>query len=431
MRAGAVVALVSDAGMPLVSDPGFVLVRACVAAGLGGRGAARPSAALRALVASALPADRWRFVGFLPRKRGELERRCSTRPRRWSRSSRRAGWPRRSQALADLDPERPVAVCRELTKLHEEVVRGTAAELAARYAGQPPRGEVVLVVGAAPAGRRPISQRPRSTRAAAGRGRRQAAPGRAVVAELTGVSANALYRALTDDASTRSARRRDPRTASAADSLSSRHGLLHHHRRSTTSTAQPHLGHAYETIAADVLARHMRQRGEDVFFLTGTDEHGEPVADAAEAQGIEPQELADRNAERFKALMPQLNVSNDFFIRTTDEQHKRRGPGGAPARPRQRPHLQGPLRGLVLPPLRRLQGRERDPRGQPLPDPRDPADARAGGELVLPPVDASRSRSSACTPSTRDFVMPLAPLQRGPRRSSPRASRTSRSPARA
>ncbi len=88
--------------------------------------------------------------------------------------------------------------------------------------------------------------------------------------------------------------------------------------------AQPHLGHAYTTIAADVLARHMRQRGEDVFFLTGTDEHGEPVADAAHAQGVTPQELADRNAERFKALAPVLGASNDFFIRTTDEEHKRR-----------------------------------------------------------------------------------------------------------
>jgi methionyl-tRNA synthetase len=86
--------------------------------------------------------------------------------------------------------------------------------------------------------------------------------------------------------------------------------------------AAPHLGHAYTTIAADVMARHHRQRGEDVFFLTGTDEHGEPVADAAHALGVEPQELADRNAERFKALAPQLEVSNDFFIRTTDPQHE-------------------------------------------------------------------------------------------------------------
>jgi len=86
--------------------------------------------------------------------------------------------------------------------------------------------------------------------------------------------------------------------------------------------AAPHLGHAYTTIAADVMARHHRQREEEVFFLTGTDEHGEPVADAAHALGIEPQELADRNAERFKALAPQLQVSNDFFIRTTDPEHE-------------------------------------------------------------------------------------------------------------
>jgi methionyl-tRNA synthetase len=85
--------------------------------------------------------------------------------------------------------------------------------------------------------------------------------------------------------------------------------------------AAPHLGHAYTTIAADVLARHMRQRGEDVFFLTGTDEHGEPVAQAAEKQGVAPKELADRNAARFEALMPQLDVTNDFFIRTSDPRH--------------------------------------------------------------------------------------------------------------
>ena len=88
--------------------------------------------------------------------------------------------------------------------------------------------------------------------------------------------------------------------------------------------AQPHLGHAYTTIAADVLARHMRQRGEDVFFLTGTDEHGEPVALAAEREGVTPKELADRNAARFEALMPQLEASNDFFIRTSDPRHGER-----------------------------------------------------------------------------------------------------------
>ncbi len=87
---------------------------------------------------------------------------------------------------------------------------------------------------------------------------------------------------------------------------------------------EPHLGHAYTTIAADVLARHMRQRGEDVFFLTGTDEHGEPVAQAAEALGITPRELGDRNAIRFRELAERLNVTNDFFIRTTDPEHMAR-----------------------------------------------------------------------------------------------------------
>src|SRR3712207_5996600 len=88
--------------------------------------------------------------------------------------------------------------------------------------------------------------------------------------------------------------------------------------------ASPHLGHAYSTIGADILARHMRQRGEEVFFLTGTDEHGEPVAQAAEREGVGPRELADRNAERFRSLMPQIHVSNDFFIRTSDPRHHER-----------------------------------------------------------------------------------------------------------
>jgi methionyl-tRNA synthetase len=86
--------------------------------------------------------------------------------------------------------------------------------------------------------------------------------------------------------------------------------------------AAPHLGHAYTTIAADALARHHRQRGEEVFFLTGTDEHGEPVADAAHALGLEPKQLADRNAERFRSLAPRLEASNDFFIRTSDPEHE-------------------------------------------------------------------------------------------------------------
>ena len=86
--------------------------------------------------------------------------------------------------------------------------------------------------------------------------------------------------------------------------------------------AEPHLGHAYSTMAADVLARHHRQRGEDVFFLTGTDEHGEPVENAAKKAGVTPQELADTNAAKFEGLMPTIGATHDFFIRTSDPRHE-------------------------------------------------------------------------------------------------------------
>ena len=85
---------------------------------------------------------------------------------------------------------------------------------------------------------------------------------------------------------------------------------------------EPHLGHAYTTIAADILARHHRQLGDDVFFLTGTDEHGNKVAQAAEARGLTPREHVDALAPRFREMTLQVNASNDFFIRTTDPQHE-------------------------------------------------------------------------------------------------------------
>jgi 16S rRNA (cytidine1402-2'-O)-methyltransferase len=196
MRAGEVVALVSDAGMPLVSDPGFVLVQACVAAGLAVEVLPGPSAALAALVASALPADTWRFVGFLPRKRGELETALRVPETLVGFES-----PRRVGAtlavLAELDGDRPVAVCRELTKIHEEVVRGSARELAERYAAEDVRGEVVLVIGPAPAEAAALEAGVGALRRLVEAGAR-ARPAAGVVAELTGLSANALYRALTE-----------------------------------------------------------------------------------------------------------------------------------------------------------------------------------------------------------------------------------------
>ncbi|MGI8659719.1 MAG: 16S rRNA (cytidine(1402)-2'-O)-methyltransferase [Thermoleophilaceae bacterium] len=197
MQAGDTVALVSDAGMPLVSDPGYVLVRACVAAGLAVDVLPGPSAALAALVASALPADRWRFAGFLPRKRGELERVLGEPGGTLIAFESARRLPATLALLASLEPEREAAVCRELTKVHEEVVRGSAAELAERYRGSPPKGEFVLVLGpaaeaAAGADRAGLEALRRLVEAGA---KPRVAAG--VVAELTGASANELYRALT------------------------------------------------------------------------------------------------------------------------------------------------------------------------------------------------------------------------------------------
>ncbi len=198
MREGQVVALVSDAGMPLVSDPGYVLVRACVGAGLPVEVLPGPSAAITALVASGLPADEWRFAGFLPRKKGELRRTLSEPGGTLVAFESPWRLPATLALLAELDPDRQAAVCRELTKAHEEVVRGSAAELAERYAGRPPKGEVVLVLAPfVPSGSSDSAALNALGRLVeAGARPRKAA---AVVAELTGESANALYRGLTAD----------------------------------------------------------------------------------------------------------------------------------------------------------------------------------------------------------------------------------------
>ena len=83
----------------------------------------------------------------------------------------------------------------------------------------------------------------------------------------------------------------------------------------------PHIGHAYTTVAADVLARYYRMCGHEVFFLTGTDEHGQKVQEAASRQGRHPKEYVDEMVVRFKELWKTLNISNNDFIRTTEERH--------------------------------------------------------------------------------------------------------------
>jgi 16S rRNA (cytidine1402-2'-O)-methyltransferase len=203
VRAGQTVAMVSDAGTPLISDPGHALVRACVQEGLAVEALPGPSAALAALVVSGLATQRWRLVGFLPRKRAELERLLGHTDETlvaFESPRRLAGTLR---LLAGLGPERQAVVCRELTKLHEEVRRGGAGELADHYATHAPRGEIVLVIGAAGAdapGAGLVHARRAETLSAlreliaAGAKPRAAA---AVMAKLTGIGANELYRALT------------------------------------------------------------------------------------------------------------------------------------------------------------------------------------------------------------------------------------------
>ena len=200
MLAGTVVALVSDAGTPVVSDPGFALVRESLAAGLEVEVLPGPSSVTTALVASGLPAERWLFVGFLPRKRAELTQllaRAGETLVGFESPRRLAGTLR---TLAELDAERPAAVCRELTKLHEEVRRGSAGELARHFEANAARGEIVLVVGAAPAAAASRDQALAALRDLLAAGARPR-PAAAVVARLTGIAANELYRALTSERS--------------------------------------------------------------------------------------------------------------------------------------------------------------------------------------------------------------------------------------
>jgi 16S rRNA (cytidine1402-2'-O)-methyltransferase len=193
LEAGQRMALVSDAGMPAVSDPGARLVRAALDAGVRVTVLPGPSAVETALVASGLAGGRFAFVGFLPRKASELDA-LWRETAAWGMPVVAFESPHRVAAsmrsLAATDPEREVAVCRELTKRFEEVARGSAAELAERL-DEPPKGEVTLVVGAGSVTSDPEQARQAvADLVAAGTPRRVAAE---VVARLTDVSRNGLY----------------------------------------------------------------------------------------------------------------------------------------------------------------------------------------------------------------------------------------------
>jgi 16S rRNA (cytidine1402-2'-O)-methyltransferase len=153
-KSGATIAVVTDAGTPLVSDPGGRLVRAALAEGIAVEAVPGPSALLAALVVSGMATERWSFEGFLPRSGRKRAERLAAVAADVERAVVVFESPHRlEKALEDLSeacgPDRPVAICRELTKLHEEVWRGTLGEALKRSEGQKPRGEHVLVIGAA------------------------------------------------------------------------------------------------------------------------------------------------------------------------------------------------------------------------------------------------------------------------------------------
>jgi 16S rRNA (cytidine1402-2'-O)-methyltransferase len=194
LEAGERVALVSDAGMPGISDPGARLVAAALERGVPVTVLPGPSAVETALVASGLAGDRYQFVGFLPRGAAAL-RSLWQELGRWPHPVVAFESPQRLPAtlrsLADADATREVAVCRELTKRFEEVVRGSAAEVAKHFA-EPPKGEITLVLGP---GRQDAdvggAVEAVAELVASGVPRRQAAD---VVARLTGAGRNDLYR---------------------------------------------------------------------------------------------------------------------------------------------------------------------------------------------------------------------------------------------
>jgi 16S rRNA (cytidine1402-2'-O)-methyltransferase len=203
LRRGLDVAVVSDAGMPAVSDPGFLLVRACAEEGIDVRVVPGPSAALAALVVSGLPTDRFAFEGFLPRRAWDRRARLAAMARD-PRTMILFESPRRTRAtlrqLGEALGDRRVALVRELTKMHEQVVRGRISDVLTEFEGRELRGEVALVVEGAPeesSGDARSAARDAAGLMAAGLKPRAAA---AEAARLHGVPPNQVYRALVDRA---------------------------------------------------------------------------------------------------------------------------------------------------------------------------------------------------------------------------------------
>ncbi len=124
---------------------------------------------------------------------------------------------------------------------------------------------------------------------------------------------------------------------------------------------QPHLGHAYEKIIADVIARSRRSLGQEVFFLTGLDEHGQKVQQAAQAEKKNPQEYCDALAADWQAFAKKLELTNDDFVRTTEPRHKEFVQATLVKAQRRRPFLQGDLHGILFREGRNVSDGKRPP----------------------------------------------------------------------
>lgn len=153
IKNGETIALISDAGTPAISDPGFLLTRACVEAGIEVDCLPGPTAFVPALVNSGLPNEKFIFEGFLPVKKGRQTRLKllaeETRTMIFYESPHKL-LKTMGQFIEYFGEDRPVSVSREITKLHEETIRGTAATLLKHYTLRPPKGEIVVVVGGKP-----------------------------------------------------------------------------------------------------------------------------------------------------------------------------------------------------------------------------------------------------------------------------------------
>ncbi len=265
---GSSIALVSCAGMPIISDPGYPLVVRALDEGIPVVPIPGPTAFVLALLGSGIDAKKFTFYGFLPKK-GKERIKILEEIRDADHTSVIYESPYRvlktiEELNSYISNDRRIAIARELTKIHEEFVRGRPSEVLEELKGKKKiKGEITIVIEG--------MQNPKGGKIP--------------------MTKEKKYFYITTP--------------------------IYYVNDS------PHIGHAYTTIAADVMARFKRLAGYDVIFATGTDEHGQKIEKTAKEKGMTPKELADSVVGRFKDLWKLLDIEYDDFIRTTEKRHER------------------------------------------------------------------------------------------------------------